>query len=438
MPTNDRQYWLLAADPHRYRLLTAIQELPIDTWSTGRSKLEVGDRAFIWQMKGNGDHRGIVALAEIQSEPAPRNDAGNAYWIDRERQQAVMDRVDVRYYQSPGLPLWLEDDHMGLLQDLSVVNAHGGSVFKVTPEQWDRILTAVGGWPSGNRQFGEVPNVAVGTTFRSRAELATSGIHRPLQAGISGSQEEGADSIVLSGGYEDDIDEGDLIIYTGHGGNDPTSRKQIADQKLERGNKALARNCLEGLPVRVVRGAEHKSPFSPATGYRYDGLFFVDEYWSERGRSGYLIWRFRLVRDPTGKPAQSASPPAVGTNLPSRQTTTIQRIVRSTQVVTWVKEIHQHHCQVCGERLDTPAGPYSEGAHIRPLGQPHNGPDVIENVLCLCPNHHVLLDQGAIAITDAYEIIDLLSKTIVASLRVRPEHQIGQEFLSYQRGLYRA
>jgi hypothetical protein len=31
----------------------------------------------------------------------------------------------------------------------------------------------------------------------------------------------GADSIVLSGVYEDDIDLGDEIIHTGHGGKDP-------------------------------------------------------------------------------------------------------------------------------------------------------------------------------------------------------------------------
>lgn len=41
----------------------------------------------------------------------------------------------------------------------------------------------------------------------------------------------GADAIVVSGGYEDDNDDGDEIIYTGQGGNDPDSGKQVADQE---------------------------------------------------------------------------------------------------------------------------------------------------------------------------------------------------------------
>jgi hypothetical protein len=55
-----------------------------------------------------------------------------------------------------------------------------------------------------------------GTTFTDRAAVAKAGVHRPTVAGISGGEKEGADSIVISGGYEDDEDFGDEIIYTGH------------------------------------------------------------------------------------------------------------------------------------------------------------------------------------------------------------------------------
>jgi putative restriction endonuclease len=45
-------------------------------------------------------------------------------------------------------------------------------------------------------------------------------------------------------------------------------------------------------------------------------------------------------------------------------------------------------------------------AHIRPLGAPHNGPDVKENIIiCLCPNHHVLFDSGAITLADDLLVI---------------------------------
>jgi putative restriction endonuclease len=116
-------------------------------------------------------------------------------------------------------------------------------------------------------------------------------------AGISGTAADGVDSIVISGGYEDDRDEGAVVIYTGHGGNDPATGKQIADQELHRGNAGLAKNCDESLPVRVIRGAKLRSPYSPKYGYRYDGLYYVEKYWQEKGRSGYQVWRFRLVRE---------------------------------------------------------------------------------------------------------------------------------------------
>src|SRR5262245_22039326 len=68
--------------------------------------------------------------------------------------------------------------------------------------------------------FGVLPGIPVGSEFQDRAELTRRGVHRHLQAGIAGTATDGADSIVLSGGYEDDEDLGDMIIYTGSGGRD--------------------------------------------------------------------------------------------------------------------------------------------------------------------------------------------------------------------------
>lgn len=129
-----------------------------------------------------------------------------------------------------------------------------------------------------DRHFGEVEGVQEGTEFQTREALSAAGVHRPTQAGISGSEKEGSDSIVLSGGYEDDEDFGDVIVYTGHGGRDPNSGEQVAHQSFTRGNAALARNKVLGLPVRVVRGFELDSPFAPERGYRYDGLYSVEQF----------------------------------------------------------------------------------------------------------------------------------------------------------------
>ena len=131
------------------------------------------------------------------------------------------------------------------------------------------------------RVFGEIDDVVVGDLFDDRKALAKAGVHSPLQAGISGGKDEGADSIVLSGGYEDDEDFGNEIIYTGAGGQH--NGKQVSDQKLERVNLALAKNKIENLPVRVTRGYQHKHELSPDKGYKYAGLYYVEDYWCEAG-----------------------------------------------------------------------------------------------------------------------------------------------------------
>ena len=283
------------------------------------------------------------------------------------------------------------------------------------------------------RIFGHIPGYPEGSGFGSRAELSDAGLHKPLIAGISGSSKEGADSIVLSGGYEDDQDFGDVIIYTGHGGRDPETGRQVANQTLTRGNLALAYNKLHGLPVRVIRGATHISPHSPPVGYRYDGLYIVEDYWHAKGKSGFDAWLYRLVKleDPTRTPQQTAETQATYSAI-ERKETTILRIVRDTVQGHQVKELYHYRCQMCGVRLEGSAGPYAEAAHIRPLGQPHNGPDTLDNLLCLCPNHHVLFDHGGVVIADDFSLIGEEGQ-----LMVDPRHHINKEHLRYRREHYR-
>jgi predicted restriction endonuclease len=155
-------------------------------------------------------------------------------------------------------------------------------------------------------------------------------------AGISGAERDGADSIVVSGGYEDDEDYGNVIVYTGAGGNDPSSGTQIADQTLTRRNLALAVSADRGLPVRVVRGAGGDPDHSPQSGFRYDGLF----------KSGYKIWRYRLVEEPPANPVTNP-PPEPGPDE-QRAYASVQRLVRNTAVTHWVKALYDFRCQVAG------------------------------------------------------------------------------------------
>jgi len=282
------------------------------------------------------------------------------------------------------------------------------------------------------RVFGHIEGLPEGKRFESRAELSEAGVHRPLIAGISGSEREGADSIVLSGGYEDDEDLGDEIVYTGHGGRDAESSRQVAHQRLTRGNLALAHSSIEGLPVRVVRGASLDSIYAPCSGYRYDGLYLVDDYWQAEGKSGFRVWRYRLIKLPSvPMRVDAASENAAVHPAAERRETTVLRLVRDTAQARRIKALYDFRCQICGARLEGLAGPYAEAAHIRPLGAPHLGPDTPDNVLCLCPNHHVLLDHGGVGIGEDLSLIGAEGR-----LTVHPQHRINEEYLRYRREHY--
>ncbi|ASW95180.1 YDG/SRA domain-containing protein [Mycobacterium intracellulare] len=283
----------------------------------------------------------------------------------------------------------------------------------------------------GERVFGEIPGQPAGSQYADRRDVAAAGIHRPLQAGICGGPD-GAESVVVSGGYIDDRDYGDEIIYTGQGGRDPNTGAQVADQELTRGNLGLARNYLDDIPVRVVRGHQGEPEMSPKTGYRYDGLFRVADYWQEAGKDGFQIWRFRLItcdaqrpwtrgEDVTSAPAHAVPPRVIDTRRPSKDFAVQQS----------VREIHDHICQVCGLRLITPAGPYAAAVYIREVTKPHDGPASLGNLLCLCPNDAVRLSTGAIYIDDAWAIRQAGSGTILGNLRRHRDHPIDPQHIRY-------
>ncbi|WOG85781.1 hypothetical protein DCAR_0104974 [Daucus carota subsp. sativus] len=159
--------------------------------------------------------------------------------------------------------------------------------------------------------LGAVPGVEVGDEFQYRVELAIVGIHRLYQAGIDYMKYKGdeivAASIVASGGYADELDNSDVLIYSGQGGLSGKD-KQPEDQKLERGNLALKNSIKFGNFVRVVRGSKETKASESADAraktvmtYVYDGLYTVERYWQEEGAHGKLVFKFELRRSP-GQP----------------------------------------------------------------------------------------------------------------------------------------
>jgi HNH endonuclease len=119
-----------------------------------------------------------------------------------------------------------------------------------------------------------------------------------------------------------------------------------------------------------------------------------------------------------------------------RIVTEVSRIVRDTSIVRQLKDLYANKCQICGIVLGLPGSQYSEAHHVRPLGQPHNGPDITKNILILCPNHHAEFDLGYVAVDpDSMTIIhvDPHNQFNACELHIAASHDLAPEFLSYHK-----
>ncbi|WAX79819.1 HNH endonuclease [Streptomyces sp. KMM 9044] len=126
-----------------------------------------------------------------------------------------------------------------------------------------------------------------------------------------------------------------------------------------------------------------------------------------------------------------------GEKFPRSRSMRVRRLIRDTAAAERIKSLHEGKCQLCGLQLVGPDGKtYSEGAHIRPLGKPHHGPDVEPNILHLCPNCHVRLDVGAVAIDEGWSIVmraDMSGAMLLPKLTLKGSHRVRQEYLHYHR-----
>lgn len=272
--------------------------------------------------------------------------------------------------------------------------------------------------------YGAIHGVPVGAHFRGRNALYNARIHRDVRVDVVGGIDgkRGAESVVLHGGHEDDIDLGQVVYLAGIGPRDRSGRS-TANQQFTELNRSLATNLDSGQVVRLVRTVDN--------GYEYSGLYAVEDAFLRVGASGIQICQFRLRAM-----MQSLD---TGGHAPSRPQTkralaTHYRLVRDAKVPMRVKALYDDRCQVCGVRIEILSGAYSEGAHIVPLGGGADGPDIEANVLCLCPNHHVMLDHGAIYLGDDWTVLNANHGSI-GRLTRHPDHHLDPLFAQQHRAL---
>lgn len=112
---------------------------------------------------------------------------------------------------------------------------------------------------------------------------------------------------------------------------------------------------------------------------------------------------------------------------PKRVKGEITRIVRDTAKTKKLKKLYECRCQVCDERIEIAHEKYyAEVHHIRPLGSGHDGLDVEENMIVVCPTHHAYFDFGVPRFLSESEI-QIGNKTFT----LKCKHKISQSNIDY-------
>ncbi len=231
--------------------------------------------------------------------------------------------------------------------------------------------------------------------------------------------------------YDDDFTpESDVLYYIGQG------RPEQGPQSPTRGNKRIIDNEDSDFYLFVQPKGE-----SGYWTYRGKwGLVDIDpSYESDQIVEGWKrqrVFRFKFVRKGSGA-EEAFTKRSLGNVTPTRYDSITSRIDRDSALSHSLKDAYNHRCQICCKTIETPdSGRYCEVHHIKPLGTPHNGPDIKANLIVLCPNHHVEMDRGAFYISYPDMKVHHFNPSNPYHGRIirrHKDHKIGKEFLEYHR-----
>ncbi|WP_435334760.1 HNH endonuclease [Haloarchaeobius sp. TZWWS8] len=244
-------------------------------------------------------------------------------------------------------------------------------------------------------------------------------------------------------GYRDTIEEDGTVVYTGEG--------TAGDMTFDHGNKAIRDHREDERELHLFRTLDDgqveyvgqylctdwfREELSDSTGTMRDAIRFELSPLSRLGKTDEVDIApesHTQQRDTTtsDEPDEAIKLPR-GSRTTERREFTSEDVIRNEALVRQVKRMHDHNCQICGEkRLQGPEDGYSEVHHLMPLGE--DGPDIPENVVVVCPNHHVDFENGMISIDPRTKEITHFYDSEISGreLLVEDGHQVGPEYLAY-------
>ena len=122
-------------------------------------------------------------------------------------------------------------------------------------------------------------------------------------------------------------------------------------------------------------------------------------------------------------------------SMAQRRAAMVDQIIRRGENRRFIQGLYNGLCQISGVILRLPNEKFTvDCAHIRPLGNPHRGPDDVKNMLSLSPTMHRMLDRGCIYIDPSNLSIMLLHENNLPhlpQLLVRKGHGLSAKYIAY-------
>lgn len=223
-------------------------------------------------------------------------------------------------------------------------------------------------------------------------------------------------------GYEDEFKADGTLIYTAEGQEGP--------QTMDHGNKAVAQHQDDGRELHVFEkdGDVLVTYIGQYASDGYDWEPLPDKYGDDREAIQFTLRPIEEIA------IDSDVVLPEGNHNPKRTDVATSRIQRDGELVRDMKRLYDDTCQLCGDTRQQGDGVgYSYVHHIKPLAPEHGGPDIPENVIVLCPNHHDDFDNGMLTINpESFEITHAYEHSLSGSeVTTKRGHEIDPQYIAY-------
>lgn len=228
--------------------------------------------------------RHAMPVAEVEESTTNETPASQGRQGPRRRKSSTAPKTGPLMFPNPDDPIFGDRGIM-----------HGVVYRRGTPRTW--CMDPRFRYEKRTAQVAGHNGLSVGDWWPMQIVALFNGAHGMSQGGISGNQDYGAYSVVVSGYYADfDSDLGDTIFYSG-----PGSHNHRNPEVPPSGTAYLETSLADGGPVRVLRSASSggsESQWAPPVGIRYDGLYQIVAVRTQHNQHGGIYKQFELRRLP--------------------------------------------------------------------------------------------------------------------------------------------